>query len=577
MNRGSSALRHLGKLLLLLWGSNVCANAEPYDLLIQGGLVFDGLGNPPQHADVGIRGDRIVAVGQLREHAAATRLDANGLTVAPGFINMLSWAQPSLLVDGRGMSDLKQGVTLQVFGEGDSLAPITAAEAQRLQDPEVYPTNHGRPPWRTFAEMLRYYELHGVAANVASMVGATTVRRYVLGDANRAATPDELKTMQSLVDDAMRQGAMGVGAALIYAPGTFANTAELKALNQVAARYDGLYTVHLRSEGDRLLQAIDEFLDIVHTTGVRGEIYHLKASGQQNWPRLAEAIHRLEAARAAGVPVSANMYTYTAGSTGLDAAMPPWAQAGGTAAWIERLQDPTQRVAILQAMRDPAPAWENLMQHAGAEGMLLVGFDNPDLQPLTGMTLAAAAAQRGEDPFTTAMNLVIENGKDVSVVYQLMSAANLRRKLATPWISFGSDARALATEPTFMQRSTHPRAYGNFARLLGRFVRDEQVLSLTEAIRRLTSLPATRLRLQSRGQIRPGYFADLVMFDAARINDLATYDSPHQYAEGVQHVIVNGTVALRAGTPTGALPGRALFGPGYQAGAQAPLRKPQQN
>lgn len=418
-------------------------------------------------------------------------------------------------------------------------------------------------PWTTLNEYLEYLEARGVSPNVASFVGATTVRVHELGAEDRAPTPDELTAMQTLVRQAMRDGALGVGSSLIYAPAFYADTDELVALMQAAAEYDGMYISHMRSEGNRLLESIDELIHIAEASGAPAEIYHLKASGRENWSKFDAAIAKIEAARARGTRITADMYTYPAGSTGLDAAMPPWVQEGGYSAWAERLTDPAIRERVRREMETPTDAWENLMLAAGPEGTLLVGFRNHDLRRYTGMTLADVAAERGTDPATTAMDLVVEDGSRVQVIYFLMSEENVAKAVALPWVSFGSDAASMATEGHFLNTSTHPRAYGNFARLLGKYVRDEQALTMAEAIRKLTLLPATNLRLVDRGALRIGYHADLVAFDPASIRDNATFDDPHRYATGMVHVFVNGEQVLENGEHTGALPGRVVRGPGW--------------
>ena len=538
-------------------------NAERFDVLLRGGTIHDGTGAAPFVADVGIRGERIVAIGDLSGAQARTEIDARGLALAPGFINVLSWATESLLVDPRALADVRQGVTLEVFGEGVSMGPLNPAmKAEMLaqQGDLVFPVE-----WTTLGEYLEHLERKGVAVNVASFVGATTVRIHELGYEDRAPTPAELERMCALVRTAMEEGALGVGSSLIYAPASYSKTDELIALCSAASPYGGLYISHLRSEGERLLEAVEELLTISREAKIPAEIYHLKAAGQSNWPKMEAVLARVEAARAAGQHITADMYTYVAGATGLDAAMPPWVQEGGLDAWRERLQDPALRARVAQEMTAPQE-WESLYLAAGsAEKILLVGFKNPALKPLTGKTLAEVARLRGKSPEETAMDLVVEDHSRVDTVYFLMSEDNVRRQIRVPWVSFGSDAAAPAPEGAFLQSNPHPRAYGNFARLLGRYVRDEQLIPLAEAIRRLTSLPAENLHLEHRGRLAPGYFADVVVFDPARIQDHATFEAPHQLASGVRDVLVNGTAVLRAGEPTGATPGRVVRGPGYRA------------
>lgn len=538
-----------------------CASPTRYDIVIRNGTIYDGSGGAPIRGDVAINGDTIVVVGDIGSATGKTEIDAAGLAVAPGFINMLSWAETRLLVDGRSQSDIRQGVTLEVFGEGSSGGPLTAAmkaEILEQQGDIKYPIE-----WTTLAEFLNHLVAKGVSPNIASFVGATTVREHVLGQADRDPTPAELDTMRGLVDQAMRDGALGVGSSLIYAPGFYAKTPELTALVKAAAAHGGMYISHMRSEGNRLLEAVDELITIARESGARAEIYHLKAAGRDNWGKLDAVIQKVEAARAEGLEITADMYTYTAGSTGLDAAMPPWVQEGGYNAWVERLRDPQTRRRVLREMATPTNDWENLYLAAGAEGTLLVGFKNDTLKPLTGKTLAEVAKARGKSPEDTAIDLVIEDGSRVQVVYFLMSEENVRRQMSLPWMSFGSDAGSMAPEGVFIRSSTHPRAYGNFARVIGRYTR-EGVVALPDAIRRLTSHPARVLRIKNRGSLAPGYFADVAIFDPAKVEDHATFEKPHQYSTGMVHVLVNGVPVLTQGEHTGATPGRVVYGPGKQ-------------
>lgn len=571
-------MRFFGLLLAATLALSACSSPD-YDVIIRGGTVYDGSGDAPVTADVGLRADTIAAVGDLSAASGATEIDAEGLAVAPGFINMLSWATNALIIDGRSQSDIRQGVTLEVFGEGWSMGPLNdAMKRERLRDAVsdlgaldavaerlgVEATGDTLTwPWTTLGEYLNFLEQKGVAPNVASFVGATTVRIHEMGYADRAPTPDELERMRGLVRQAMDEGALGVGSSLIYAPAFYANTDELIALAEVAAEDDGMYISHLRSEGNRLLEALDELITIARAADIQSEVYHLKAAGQANWDKLGPAIERIEAARDEGLGVAANMYTYTAGSTGLNAAMPPWVQEGGFEAWRQRLQDPAIRARVAEAMDTPTDEWENLYLAAGADNVLLTGFRNEALRPLIGQTLAEVAADRGTTPAETAMDLVVEDSSRVDVVYFLMSEENVQRQIALPWMTFGSDAGSMATEGVFLESNTHPRAYGNFARLLGKYVREERVIPLEEAIHRLTALPAERLNIRHRGRLEPGYFADLALFDPEAIQDHATYEDPHQYATGMRHVIVNGTPVLRNGEPTGATPGRVVHGPGW--------------
>jgi N-acyl-D-amino-acid deacylase len=534
------------------------AKGQPFDIVIRNGLIYDGLGGQPYPGEVGIRGDRIVAIGKRVRGQRLTEIDARGQAVAPGFINMLSWATDSLILDGRALSDLKQGVTLEVMGEGSSMGPWNEAMKRRERDRQgdiKYPIT-----WTTLGGYLEALEKRGVNPNVASFVGAETVRTHVLGEEDEQPTPEQLATMRGLVVQAMEEGALGVGSSLIYAPGSYAGTRELTALATEAGRCGGVYISHMRSEGNRLLEAIDELIAISRESGAPAEIWHLKAAGRQNWGKLDAAIAKIEAARASGLRITANMYTYTAGSTGLDAAMPPWVQAGGREAWIKRLKDPSIRREVIAEMRSDSPVFENLYRFAGPEGTLLVGFRNPKLKPLTGKTLAQVAAERKVSPEDAAIDLVIEDGSRVQVVYFLMSEDNVRRQVALPWMSFGSDAGAQSPEGLFLQSSTHPRAYGNFARLLGRYVREEKVITLQEAIRKLTSQPAHNLGLRDRGSLKVGNYADVVIFDPASVRDPATYENPRQFATGMTWVLVNGGVALRNGEPTGVATGRVVRG-----------------
>ena len=537
--------------------------ARPYyEVLIRDGLIYDGSGKVPFRSDVGIYGDSIVAIGRLKNVRAKTVIDAKGLAVAPGFINMLSWATDSLIADGCSESDIRQGVTLEVFGEGWSMGPLNdemKREAVAQQGDIKYDIE-----WTTLAEYLNYLVKQGISPNVASFVGATTVRIHELGYADRPPTPEELARMKALVRQAMKEGALGVGSSLIYAPAFYAKTDEIVALSKVAAEYGGMYISHMRSEGNRLLEAIDELIAISERAKIPAEIYHLKAAGKPNWSKLDAAIAKIEAARKRGLRITADMYTYTAGATGLDAAMPPWVQEGGLEAWIARLKDPAIRERVKREMATPSDKWENLYLGAGPEGTLLAGFKNDALKPLTGKTLAKVAALRGKSPEETAMDLVIEDHSRVDTIYFLMSEDNVRKQIKLPWVSFGSDAGSEAPEGVFLKSNPHPRAYGNAARLLGKYVREEKLIPLEEAIRRLTSLPATNLKIPQRGFLKAGYYADVVVFDPATVQDHATYEKPHQYATGVVHVFVNGVQVLKDGEHTGAKPGRVVRGPGYR-------------
>ena len=536
--------------------------ATKVDLVIRNGTIYDGRGGAPFQGDIAVDRGLIAATGKLTDYSGRTEVDAQGLAVAPGFINMLSWAPESLLQDGRGMSDIKQGVTLEVFGEGDSFGPVNQVireEMTKVQGDIRYDIT-----WNTLGEFLEHLAVKGVSPNVASFVGATTVREYELGFADRAPSAVELKKMQELVRQAMREGALGVGSSLIYAPAAYAKTDELIALTKAAAEFGGGYISHMRSEGDRLQEALEELIRIAREAQVHAEVYHLKAAGEKNWPKMQLVLDRIEAARAQGLHISANMYAYTAGATGLDAAMPPWVQEGGIDAWVARLQKPEIRARVIAEMRAPAKDWESLYLAAGSpERVLLIGFKTDKLKPYTGKTLGEVAKLRGKSPEETAMDLVIEDRTRVSTAYFLMSEPNVALGLSKPWVSLGSDEGAPAPEGPFLLSNPHPRAYGNVARFLGRYVRDQKVTTLADAIRRLTRLPADNFKLRERGCLDTGCHADVVVFNAATITDHATFAKPHQYATGVVHVFVNGVQVLRAGEHTGATPGQVVRGPGW--------------
>ncbi len=557
----------------LLW--TACSTAPPqpvdaFDLILRGGTVYDGRGGPPEVADIGVRGDRVVRVGDLSQVRAGTTLDVRGFAVAPGFINVLSWAPESLIADGRSQGDIRQGVTFEIFGEGWSMGPLNEAmkaEGLKQQADFKYPIE-----WTTLGEYLDWIVARGISTNVASLVGAATVRIHELGYANKPPTPEQLERMKALVRQAMEEGALGVGSSLIYVPASFSTTTELIELCKVAAAYGGIYTTHMRSEGDRFLEAIDETLHIAREAGIRTEIYHLKAAGRSNWPKMAQAIDRIEQARRDGVAISADMYPYPAGATGLDASMPPWVQEGGLDAWVERLKQPDVRARVAREMRENSSLWENLYAAAGSpDRLLFIGFNSEALKPLTGRTLAEVAALRGKSPEETAMDLVVEDHSRVATAYFLMSEDNVTLGLKQPWVSLGSDAPSMAPEGVFLKQSTHPRAYGTFARFLGHYTRDEKLMPLEEAIRRLTRLPADNFRLKGRGCLDPECFADLVVFDPATIADHATFADPHRYSTGVRHVFVNGVQVLKDGEHTGATPGRVVRGPGWNGSAR---RKP---
>ncbi len=533
-----------------------------YDLVIANGAIYDGTGAAPIRADLGIRGDRIAAVGDMSGVSAKRTIDATGLAIAPGFINMLSHAEVTLLVDPRSMSDIFQGVTLEVLGES-SMGPWNE-EMKRASKAGQGDLKYDIT-WTTLGEYLDHLEKKGITPNVASFVGAPTVRIHEVGRNARPPTADELDRMKILVAQAMEEGAMGLTTALIYAPATYAKTDELIELSKVAASYGGMYIAHIRSEGNKFLEAIDETLQIAREAQLPVEVYHLKAGGQQNWAKMDQAIAKIEQAQREGVRITADMYTYIAGATGLDASMPPWVQEGGYDAWAKRLKDPAIRDRVRKEMNSDAQDWENLFFSAGTpEGLVLVGFKNSNLKKYTGMTLGQVAKLRGTTPADTAMDLVIEDGSRVGTVYFLMSEDNVRKQIALPWVSFGSDAGSNAAEGDFLKSSTHPRTYGNFARVLGKYVREEKVISLEEAVRKLTLLPATNLKIKDRGRLAPGYFADVAVFDPKTITDHATFEQPHQYSAGMIHVLVNGVPVVDSGKHTGATPGRIVRGPGWK-------------
>jgi N-acyl-D-amino-acid deacylase len=533
-----------------------------YSVLIHGGTIYDGSGGAPYVGDVALNGDRIVYVGPHAPGRAARVIAADGKAVSPGFINMLSWAVESLIADGRGMSDTYQGVTLEVFGEGDSMGPLTAEMKRKALSREgdiKYPIS-----WTTLSQYLEFLQRKGVTPNVASFVGATTVRVHELGEKDVQPTPAQLARMRALVRQAMKNGALGVGSALIYAPATYAKTPELTALAAEAAKCGGMYISHMRSEGNKVLEATDELIKISRDSGAPAEIYHFKQAGQGNWPKIDPMIARVNAARARGQRITANMYTYTAGATGLDAAMPTWVQSGGLEAWIARMKDPKVRARVIEEMKTPSDSWENLLLLSGGpQNVLLVSFKNPKLKYLTGKTLAEVAKMRGKSPEETAIELVTEDDSRVGTIYFLMSDANVKREVGLPWMSFGSDEGSPAPEGVFLKSRSHPRAYGNVARLLGHYVRDEHAATLQDAIRRLTSLPASNIGIKQRGWLRPGYYADVVVFDPATIQDHATYEKPDQLATGVDDVFINGVQVMKDGRHTGAKPGRFLRGPGW--------------
>ncbi len=532
-----------------------------FDVIIRGGRVYDGTGAEPRQVDVAIRGDRIAGLGDFKSAKAKIVVDAKGLAVAPGFINMLSWSTESLIQDGRSQSEIRQGVTTEIMGEGESMGPVNDRVREhmlRVQADIKYDIR-----WNTLAEYLQYLEKRGISCNVASFIGATTIREYVIGFEDKPPTPEQLDQMRDLVRKEMEAGALGIGTSLIYPPAFYAKTDELIELCKVAANYQGKYISHMRSEGNQLFEALDELLRIAREANIPAEIYHIKAAGQKNWSKEDELLARIERAQKEGLNVRADMYTYTAAGTGLDACLPPWTENGGYPALFKRLRDPVTREKIKAEVKIDSDKWENLYLAAGSpDKILLVGFKSDKLKPLTGKTLAEVAKMRGKDPIDTMMDLIAEDESRIGTIYFIMSEDNVKKELAKPWISFGSDEASQAPEPPFTKSNPHPRAYGNFARVLGKYVRDEKVVPMTEAIRRLSGLPATNLGLDHRGFLEEGMFADVVVFDPATIVDRATFDKPHQYAIGMKHVFVNGVQVIKDGEHTGAKPGRALWGPG---------------
>ena len=551
-------------LILAVAGLLATSAAPPpatYSVLIRGGTIYDGSGNAPYVGDVALQGDKIVYVGPRAPGRAARTIDASGKAVSPGFINMLSWAVESLIADGRGMSDTYQGVTLEVFGEGNSMGPYTPAMKQleiKRQGDIKFPIR-----WTTLGQYLEFLQRKGVTPNVASFVGATTVRVHELGEKDVDPTPAQLARMRALVRAAMKEGALGVGSALIYAPATYAETPELTALVNEAGKCGGMYISHIRDEGPKLLEAIDELVTISRDGHAPAEIYHYKQAGKDNWGKIDAAIARVNDARARGQRITADMYTYAASSTGFDAAFPTWMQDGGLEAWVKRLKDPAMRARAVAEMKGPTGTENAKLVVDDPDKVLLVGFKTDKLKPLTGKTLGEVARQRGKPPEEVAADLIVEDGTRIQVVYFSMSDDNVKREIGLPWMSFGADAASQAPEGVFLKSSTHPRAYGNVARLLGHWVRDEHAATLQDAIRRLTSLPATNLAIKQRGWLKPGYYADVVVFDPATIRDNATYAKPQQLATGVDDVFVNGVQVLKDGVHTGATPGRVVRGPGW--------------
>ena len=545
-----------------------CTEPVSHDLILRGGNIFDGSGNDPFVGDIAIDGDKIVALGNIGDATGAVEIDVRGLAVAPGFVNMMSWANESLIHDGRSQSDIRQGVTLEIMGEGNSMGPLNAsmrAEMVSLQSDIAYDVE-----WTSLAEYLEFLEKRGVSPNVASFIGAATPREFVIGHEDRPPTPEELDEMRSLVRSAMEDGALGVASSLMYPPGLFADTSELVELSKVASEYDGMYVSHMRDEGAHMIRAVDELITIAREANIRAEIYHLKSSGQANWPLFDQAVEMVEKARSEGLEITADVYTYPAGSTGLNVTIPPWVQEGGFEASLERMSDPEIRQQIILEMNTPSDDWENMYLMPGTpDGILLVSFKSEALKPLTGKTLAEVAAMRGTTPENTIMDLIVEDGSRIGTVYFTQSEDVVRKAVALPWVSFNSDEASLAPEGIFLESNPHPRAYGSFARVLGKYVREEKVITLQDAIRKLAALPAQNLRIDRRGELKQGFYADVVVFDPDKVQDHATFVEPHQYSTGMVHVFVNGEQVLKDGEHTGATPGRAVRGPGYEMKADA--------
>src|SRR2546430_1177774 len=546
---------------VIIGGGQIASADAPFDIVIKGGTVYDGSGGRGHVADVAIRGDRIAGVGDFAKASAKKIVDARGLAVAPGFINMLSWSNESLIQDGRSQSEIRQGVTTEIMGEGESMGTLNDRMKARIVREQT--DIKFAIKWNTLAEYLRYLEKRGISCNVASFLGATTVREYVIGLEDKQPTPEQLDQMRELVRTEMETGALGIGTSLIYPPAFYAKTEELIELCKVAAKYQGKYISHMRSEGNQLFEALDELLRIAREANIPAEVYHIKAASQKNWPKEDELLTRIERAQKEGLNVRANMYTYTAAGTGLDACLPPWTEDGGYPALFKRLRDPATREKIKAEVKIDSDKWENLYLAAGSpDKILLVGFKSDKLKPLTGKTLAEVAKMRGRDPIDTMMDLIAEDESRIGTIYFIISEDNVKKEVAKPWISFGSDEASQAPESPFTKSNPHPRAYGNFARVLGKYVRDEKMIPMKDAIRRLSGLPATNLGLDHRGFLKEGMFADIVVFDPATISDRATFEKPHQYAIGVKHVFVNGVQVIKDGEHTGAKPGRALWGPG---------------
>ena len=550
------------KLLSIFLAVTFFAGCTKYDTIIRNGNIYDGTGGKPYRADVAIQGEKIAKIAPNIPERGKEEIDASNMAVSPGFINMLSWATTSLIADGRSLSDIKQGVTLEVFGEGGSMGPLNA----QMKEDEKASMGEFKYDidWTTLGEYLESLERRGISTNVASFIGATTLRIHEIGYENRPPTDQEMENMRNLVRQAMEEGALGIGSSLIYAPAFYSSTEELIELCKIASDYNGMYISHLRSESNQFLEALEELITISEKAGIRAEVYHLKAGGVKNHYKMDQAIARIDAARKRGLDISTDMYTYIAGATGLDAHMPPWVQEGGYNKWVERLKDPDIRAQVKQEMTTDTDEWENLGYLAGPDGVLFAGFKNPDLRQYIGKTLKEVADELGKHYADVAMDFVMRDGSRVDVVYFLMSEENVQKQIQLPHISFGSDAGSLAPEGDFLKYNPHPRAYGNFARLLGKYVREEKLIPLEEAVYKLSGLSADKLKIKDRGYLKKGNFADVVIFDPETIQDHATFANPHQLATGVHHVFVNGMQVLKDGEHTGKTPGRVVRGPGYK-------------
>ena len=550
------------KLLSIFLAVTFFAGCTKYDTIIRNGNIYDGTGGKPYPADLAIQGDKIAKIAPNIPERGKEEIDASNMAVSPGFINMLSWATTSLIADGRSLSDIKQGVTLEVFGEGGSMGPLN----EQMKEDEKASMGEFKYDidWTTLGEYLESLERRGISTNVASFIGATTLRIHEIGYEDRPPTDQEMENMRNLVRQAMEEGALGIGSSLIYAPAFYSSTEELIELCKIASDYNGMYISHLRSESNQFLEALEELITISEKAGIRAEVYHLKAGGVKNHYKMDQAIARIDAARKRGLDISTDMYTYIAGATGLDAHMPPWVQEGGYNKWVERLKDPDIRAQVKQEMTIDTDEWENLGYLAGPDGVLFAGFKNSDLRQYIGKTLKEVADELGKHYADVAMDFVIQDGSRVDVVYFLMSEENVKKQIQLPYISFGSDAGSLAPEGDFLKYNPHPRAYGNFARLLGKYVREEKLIPLEEAVYKLSGLSADKLKIKDRGYLKKGNFADVVIFDPETIQDHATFANPHQLATGVHHVFVNGMQVLKDGEHTGKTPGRVVRGPGYK-------------